>query len=40
VNILKNAGDSREEILDKLSLEKGFHPVAVKMAIKKIFPIG
>lgn len=40
VTILKNAGDSREVILDKLSLEKGFHPIAVKLAIKKMFPIG
>jgi hypothetical protein len=37
VKMLKNMGDDRKTILNKLSDKKNFHPVAVKLAIKKIF---
>jgi hypothetical protein len=39
-NMLKNMGDSREVVLQKLTSSGNFHPVASKIAIKNVFQIG
>lgn len=40
VKMLKTSGMSKDQILSALTAEKGFHPVAVKIAVKKYFQIG
>lgn len=39
VKMLKNMGRTPEEIIASLNSEKGFHPVAVKLAVKKAFDL-